>query len=647
MNPEQKIVKEDILEIVEAVGEEFKKLSGRTLLITGPNGLLASYLVDTVAFLNKEKILKDPCRVLGLYRSDLKKGDRVFHLLADPHINLIQHDVTQPCRFDEPIDYIVHAAGRSAPAIFQAEPLATVDVNIKGVRWLLDLAIEKQVRSFLYFSSGEIYGSPPPEHIPTPETYKGNVSPLGSRACYSEAKRLAETLCSIYYRKNKVPVKIVRPFIVYGPGLELKDRRVMADFIRSGINHKPTEMLSEGLDTRSYCYISDATTAFWRILFSDQNGEAFNVASDKEEISIRDLAELVHELCGINVPVKGPGAESEKEIGFLKEAPKRVCPDITKIRKLFGYEPKVAIKEGLKRTINWNLAKLGGGVERKDSNPLISVVMPAYNAERYLAEAIDSILSQTFRDFELLLVDDCSTDTTLEIIDEYARRDDRISVFRNDKNLKLARTLNRGIKAARGKYIARMDADDVSFPYRFGKQVKFMEENPEVGILGGTMVVTGKDSRVINERRYYTRDEEIRKNIFKFSPFCHPAIMIRKAVLEKSGLYDPYYNPVEDYELYFRIGLHAKFANLEDSLLRYRIAADSMTTGGLKEMELKTVDVREKFFDSEVYKATATDKIYNLTHLISILVPVIPPKQKIRLFTKVRSYVVKSKALKI
>jgi len=284
---------------------------------------------------------------------------------------------------------------------------------------------------------------------------------------------------------------------------------------------------------------------------------------------------------------------------------------------------------------------------KNTANPLISVVMPAYNVERYIAVAIRSILNQTFKDFELVIIDDGSTDSTPQIISKCKEIDQRIVALQNDKNLKLGRTLNKGIKAAKGKYIARMDADDISLPDRFGKQVKFMEENPEVGILGGTMVVMGKDGRVISERRYYTRDAEIRKNIFKFSPFCHPAVIIRKTVLEKSGLYDPCYNPVEDYELYFRIGFHAKFANLEDSLLRYRIAAGSMTTRGLREMELKTVDVRKKFFDSGVYKATTTDKIYNLAHLISILVPIIPPKQKIRLFTKVRSCIVKSEPIKV
>lgn len=275
----------------------------------------------------------------------------------------------------------------------------------------------------------------------------------------------------------------------------------------------------------------------------------------------------------------------------------------------------------------------------KDSNPLISVVMPAYNAERYLAEAIDSILSQTFRDFEFILVDDCSTDATPEVIDEYARRDGRISVFRNDKNLKLARTLNRGMKTARGKYIARIDADDIAFPDRFEKQVRFMEENPKVGILGGTMIIINETGNVIGERCYYTQDKEIRKNIFKFSPFSHPAVIIRKSVLEKSGLYDYHYNPVEDYELYFRIGFHAKFANLADKLIKYRVVSGSMTTGGLKKMELKTIEVRKKFFDSDAYQAQKIDRIYNFLHLLSVRVPIIPPKQKMWLFTKIRGLV--------
>lgn len=199
-------------------------------------------------------------------------------------------------------------------------------------------------------SSGEIYGNPTPENIPTPESYNGNVSTLDSRSCYTSSKRLAETLCFIYFEKYGVPVKIARPFIVYGPGLDVSDRRVMADFIRSGLSGIPIEMLSEGKDTRSYCYIEDATVAFLKILLSSKNGEVFNVASDLEEVSIWDLARLVHKICKIRKPIR----VKKQDAKFIQGAPNRVLPDISRLKKTFGFEPKVGIEEGLRRTIEWN-----------------------------------------------------------------------------------------------------------------------------------------------------------------------------------------------------------------------------------------------------------------------------------------------------
>ena len=154
----------------------------------------------------------------------------------------------------------------------------------------------------------------------------------------------------------EVPVKIARPFIVYGPGLPIDDRRVIADFMRSGIEVKPIEMLSEGLDTRSYCYISDATVLFFRLLFSEYNCDPFNIANDAEEISIRRLAELVHEICGIKQEVTVKNRVTDTK--FISDAPNRVCPSIEKATELLGYSPKVDMKEGLKRTIDWNLAVL-------------------------------------------------------------------------------------------------------------------------------------------------------------------------------------------------------------------------------------------------------------------------------------------------
>jgi dTDP-glucose 4,6-dehydratase/UDP-glucuronate decarboxylase len=204
-------------------------------------------------------------------------------------------------------------------------------------------------------SSGEIYGNPPKEFIPTPETYAGNVSTNDKRACYTSAKRLAETLCFVYFEKYGVPVKIARPFIVYGPGLTINDRRVMADFIRVGLEKKPIVMVNEGLDSRSYCYISDATVAFLELLFSDKNGQVFNVASDLEEVTIKDLANLVHKICKIKKQV----SVKKQDTVYTKGAPQRVRPDISKFRGVFGFSTKVGIEEGLRRTIEWNRAVFG------------------------------------------------------------------------------------------------------------------------------------------------------------------------------------------------------------------------------------------------------------------------------------------------
>jgi len=347
MNP---IIKKDVESIIKRLGQDIEKLSGRKVLITGASGLIGSYFVETIAYLNSERKLASTCKVLALQKSKIKKNDRLGYLLDRRDIAFVSHNAALAYTPPFKIDFIIHSAGMSAPAFFLADPVGTIDVNVNGMRWILEYAKKKHVESILYMSSGEIYGNPPKEFIPTPEIYPGNVSAFDPRACYTASKRLAEALSYIYYQKYGIPVKIARPFIVYGPGLSTSDRRVMADFIRKGIKGEPIEMLSEGLDTRSYCYIADATVAFFKLLFSAKNGEAFNVASDLEEVSIRDLANLVHKICNIKKPVK----IKKQDTNFIKGAPNRVLPDISKLRKTFRFRPQIGIEEGLRRTIEWN-----------------------------------------------------------------------------------------------------------------------------------------------------------------------------------------------------------------------------------------------------------------------------------------------------
>jgi glycosyltransferase involved in cell wall biosynthesis len=203
------------------------------------------------------------------------------------------------------------------------------------------------------------------------------------------------------------------------------------------------------------------------------------------------------------------------------------------------------------------------------SQPLISVIMPTYNSALYIRQAVDSILNQTYRNFEFLIFDDCSKDDTFEIIKSYG--DERIQLFRKDKNTGYTDSLIKGINNAKGKYIARMDSDDISHTSRFEKQVAFLETNPDYGIVGSfTETIANGDNSQLWE--YPVEDNDIRIYTIVNSPFVHPAVMIRKDVLERNHLtYIPTFEPCEDYKLWVDLLKVSKGKNIAEPLLYYRL----------------------------------------------------------------------------
>lgn len=267
--------------------------------------------------------------------------------------------------------------------------------------------------------------------------------------------------------------------------------------------------------------------------------------------------------------------------------------------------------------------------------PLISVLMPAYNAEKYISSAIESILNQSFKDFEFIIIDDCSIDITWKIIQKYTLKDKRIIALRNKKNIKSCYTLIKAMQLAKGRYIAIMDNDDISYPNRLEKQFEFLQIHPEVGIVGGVMEIIDKKGNHVAKRRYHLTDSNIRKYIFLYSPFSHPLVMIRKSVLDQVGYYNPKYAPADDYELYFRIGKISKFANLPDVLLKYRIVSSSITNSSTRVMELATITVRNIYRNIAPYRMTFIDKI--LTSIQYIGIYLLPSKIKIWLFNLLRN----------
>jgi dTDP-glucose 4,6-dehydratase/UDP-glucuronate decarboxylase len=344
------IVEQDLDDICKRIGARLPALSGLTLLVAGGGGFLPSYILDAVAYAN-DHFLDRPCQLVCVDNFITGLPERMAHLQIRPDFHFIHHDIIKPLALDQGIDYIIHAASIASPPLYRKYPLQTIDVNVLGTRNLLDLSRQKNVKSFLYLSSSEIYGDPVPEAIPTPESYLGNVSCTGPRACYDESKRLAETLCMIYHREFGVPVNIVRPFNVYGPRLRLDDGRVIPDFLKDALSGHAITSFSDGKATRSFCYISDAVTAMLLLLLSDCRGETFNVGND-EEVTIESVAGQINALFG-NRP--GIGYAKNADIHYLSDNPRRRCPDLNKLKHEIPWKPMVDLRQGLQRTVRWYL----------------------------------------------------------------------------------------------------------------------------------------------------------------------------------------------------------------------------------------------------------------------------------------------------
>lgn len=338
----------DTQKVVKEIRREAKSLSGKTLLITGGSGFLGKYFLHTIQNLNKN-ILSKPCKVISLDNYITAIEDEGSTLYKDKNFIFIKHDVKNPVKIEGPVDFIIHAAGIASPVYYMKYPLETIDVATQGTRNMLELARKKRVESFLFFSSSEIYGDPDPNFVPTPETYPGNVSCIGPRACYDESKRLGETLCMTYFDVYQVPVKIVRPFNVYGPGMRADDYRVVPRFLTSALKKEPLPVHVGGNHTRTFCYITDAITGFFKVLLSEKNGEVYNVGNSNDEVNMMALAQMVSDLFKNKIEVKSV----EYPPSYPQSATKRRCPDTTKISILLGYKPKVNLQDGLKKTLKW------------------------------------------------------------------------------------------------------------------------------------------------------------------------------------------------------------------------------------------------------------------------------------------------------
>ncbi len=303
---------------------------GKRVLVTGGAGFLGSHLC--------ERLLKEGNDVLCVDNYFTGTKTNILPILDNPRFEVLRHDVTFPLYVET--DDIFNLACPASPVHYQYDPVQTTKTSVHGAINMLGLA--KRVRArIMQASTSEVYGDPTVH--PQTEDYRGNVNPLGPRACYDEGKRCAETLFFDYWRQHKLRIKVARIFNTYGPRMHPNDGRVVSNFIVQALRNEPITLYGDGTQTRSFCYVDDLIEGFVRLMNSDDEFTGPVNLGNPGEFSMIELAEKVKSLTG---------SRSELIYNPLPtDDPKQRQPDITLAREQLGWEPKIKLEEGLKLTI--------------------------------------------------------------------------------------------------------------------------------------------------------------------------------------------------------------------------------------------------------------------------------------------------------
>jgi len=307
-------------------------MSIKRILVTGGAGFLGSHLCDRLVAQGHDVICLD-----NFFTS---QKSNVAHLLDKPNFELIRHDVTHPIWLE--VDEVYNLACPAAPGHYQYNPIKTMKTSVMGAINVLGMAKRTGAKAF-QASTSEVYGDP--EVHPQPETYKGSVNPIGTRACYDEGKRAAETLFFDYHRRHNLNIRVVRIFNTYGPRMHPFDGRVVSNFIRQALAGEDITVFGDGQQTRSFCYVDDLIDSFLLHMEGPDDFPGPVNTGNPGEFTIKELADQVIELTG-----------SKSEIIYEPmpaDDPMQRQPDITRAREKLGWEPKVALREGLERTIQY------------------------------------------------------------------------------------------------------------------------------------------------------------------------------------------------------------------------------------------------------------------------------------------------------
>jgi dTDP-glucose 4,6-dehydratase len=314
------------------------------IVITGGAGFIGSHLAD--------RLLAEGHEVIVLDNMSTGHGRNIAHLLRDARFRFVHYDVTEFICVDGPVDAIFHLASLPSPVDYLRKPIPTLKVGALGTHKTLGLARAKGAL-FLLASTSEVYGDP--QVHPQPESYWGNVNPVGPRGVYDESKRFAEAMTMAYHRYHGVPTRIVRIFNTYGPRMRPDDGRVVTNFIAQALRGLPLTVYDDGSRTRSFCYVSDLVEGMMR-LWQGGTAEPINLGNP-QEMTILQFAHLIKRLCQSVSPIEFLVPTDER----TKDDPNTRRPDISRARALLGWEPRVALADGLGATIAYFRQRLNGG----------------------------------------------------------------------------------------------------------------------------------------------------------------------------------------------------------------------------------------------------------------------------------------------
>jgi len=299
-------------------------------VVTGGAGFLGSHLCDY--------LLDRGWEVLAIDNLVTGTPANLRHLARNSPFAIMQHDVTKFIDVPGPVDYVLHFASPASPVDYLKLPIQTLKVGSLGTHNTLGLALAKNAKYFLA-STSECYGDP--SVSPQPETYWGNVNTVGPRGVYDEAKRFAEAMVMAYHRAKGLDTHIIRIFNTYGPRMRLNDGRALPNFVYQALTGQPITVYGTGKQTRSFCYVSDLIDGIYRLMMSDEH-EPTNIGNP-HEITILEFAERIRTLLGVTTPIVFEP--------LPQDDPKQRCPDISKARRLLGWEPKVNLEDGLRLTL--------------------------------------------------------------------------------------------------------------------------------------------------------------------------------------------------------------------------------------------------------------------------------------------------------